>query len=324
MYTLILMSTQKNSVRQYTIRRGHILLLSCVLALLCAAGIGGINYGLFQKNQRISAEDELQASTKQKIEEITQAKLTVESELADLNADMEDIHEMVEHIRQALGVLGQGGGYENLDVGSTGTDGLDDTQQENVSVLADISDDTHEKQHALTSSLLKQKVQRLYNYVTEHQKQLEEYPSILPVKLQQENGEKHGYWYSSHFGWRMHPLTNKREFHQGLDIKTQSGVPVIAAAAGTVVAVKRNGYLGKTIEITHETLAVKTLYAHLQDYAEALKVGQKVSRGQLIGYVGNTGRSTGPHLHYGIYDMPKEQWVNPIRYILDQQPTLSP
>ena len=122
----------------------------------------------------------------------------------------------------------------------------------------------------------------------------------------------------------MHPLTKQREFHQGLDIKTPSGIPVIAAAGGSVAAVKTNGNLGKTIEIEHETLLLKTLYAHLEDYADGLKVGDQVTRGQLIGYVGNTGRSTGTHLHYGIYDRKKERWINPINYILDQQPTVSP
>ena len=324
MYTVILMSNRKNSVRQYTISRGNISFFSCALVFLCIAAIGGVSYGLFHKDQRKSAEEKLQASTEKKITEITQAKLTVESELAALNEEMADIHEMIEHIRQALGILGQGGGVNSVAGESEGAEGSDTTQQEKISMTGDISEDTHEKQQALTSSLLRQKVLHLYNYVTEHRKQLEEYPSILPVKLQQENGEKHGYWYSSQFGWRIHPLTNQREFHQGLDIKTQSGVPVTAAAAGTVVVIKQNGYFGKTIEIVHETLQLKTLYAHLQGYADGLRVGDEVTRGQLIGYVGNTGRSTGPHLHYGIHDMQKEQWVNPIKYILDQQPTLSP
>lgn len=324
MYTLILMSTRKNSVRQYTINRGHILLFACVLVLLCVAGIGGVNYGLFQKDQRISAEEQLQASTTKKIEEITQAKLTVESELAALNEEMADIHEMIEHIRQALGILGQGGGENSIAGDFEGAEGLNETQQENVSGIGNIAADTHEQQQALTVSLLKQKVLSLYNYVSEHQKQLDEYPSILPIKLQQENGKIYTYWYSSGFGWRMHPLTKQREFHQGLDIKAQEGVPVIAAAAGTIVEVKQKGYLGKTIEIEHLRSQMKTLYAHLQDYAEDLKVGEQVTRGQLIGYVGNTGRSTGAHLHYGIYSEQKEQWVNPIKYILDQQPVISP
>ena len=176
----------------------------------------------------------------------------------------------------------------------------------------------------LTPSTLKHEILSLYDYISEHQKQLDGYPSILPVKLQQENGEKYSYWYSSGFGWRIHPLTKKREFHQGLDIKTLSGVPVIAAANGIIVKAETNGYFGKTVEIEHEGDHFKTLYAHLKDYAEGLEVEQKVTRGQIIGYVGNTGRSTGAHLHYAVYEIEKERWVNPIKYILDQQPTLSP
>jgi len=324
MYTLILMSDRKNSVHQYTISRGHISFFFCALVFLCITAIGGVSYGLFHKDRRMSVEEELQASTEKQIEEITQAKLTVESELADLTKEMVDIHEMIEHIRQVLGILGQGGGENDVVGESEGSEGSDGTQQENASRIDGLSDDTHGKQQTVTSSLLKQKVLNLYNYTMAHQQQFDEYPSILPVKLQKENGEKYGYWYSSDFGWRLHPLTQKREFHQGLDIKTLEGIPVIAAAAGTVVAVKEKGYLGKTVEIVHEMVHLKTLYAHLQDYAEGLKVGAKVTRGQVIGYIGNTGRSTGPHLHYGIYNMQKEQWSNPIKYILDQKPTLSP
>ena len=236
---------------------------------------------------------------------------------------MKDIHQMAAKIQQTLGILGQGGGDSSVSGVSNGTEGSGDTQQENVSVTDDASDDTHKKQEVLTPSILKHEILPFYDYVSERQRQLDGYPSILPVKLQQENGEKYGYWYSSGFGWRTHPLTKKREFHQGLDIKTRSGVPVIAAADGRVVKIERSGYLGKTIEIDHEGDEFKTLYAHLKDYADGLRVGQKVTRDQIIGYVGNTGRSTGAHLHYGVYDMKRKRWVNPIKYILDQQPTFS-
>ncbi|MCY4568104.1 MAG: M23 family metallopeptidase [Candidatus Poribacteria bacterium] len=198
-------------------------------------------------------------------------------------------------------------------------------EQENVVLpLERVAEDIDGKQEPLTVSLLKDEVLVLHDYISTHQKQVDEYPSILPVDLQQADGEKLAYWYSSQFGWRNHPLTKQREFHQGLDIKTPSGIPVIAAAAGKVAAVKTNGNLGKTIEIEHEAILLKTLYAHLQDYADGLKVGDPVTRGQLIGYVGNTGRSTGSHLHYGIYDISRENWINPVKYILDQQPTVSP
>ena len=319
MYTVVMMSSRGNSVRQYVIGTRHILLISVLLL----GGISGIGYGLFQKFHKAGAEQRLQTSL-EKNDTLMKEKLQVELELANVNEEMKDIRQMTEKIQQTLGILGQGGGESSVSEVSNGTEGSADTQQENISATDDTSDDTRETQEVLTPSILKYEILPLYAYVSEHQRQLDGYPSILPVKLQQENGEKYGYWYSSGFGWRVHPLTKKREFHQGLDIKTRSGVPVIAAADGKVVKIERSGYLGKIIEIDHDGDEFKTLYAHLKDYAEGLKVGHKVKRDQIIGYVGNTGRSTGAHLHYGVYDMKRERWVNPIRYILDQRPTFSP
>ena len=323
MYTFILISSRGNSVRQHVINQGHILFFVSIISVLLLAGISGIGYGLFQKFHDTGAEQRLQASLEEN-DKLMEEKLQIELELAGVNEEMKDIRQMAEKIQQALGILGQGGGASDVPETLEGTEGSAETQQEDISATDDALDDTHEKPEVLTPSLLKHEILPLYDYVSEHQKQIDGYPSILPVKLQQENGEKYGYWYSSGFGWRIHPLTKKREFHQGLDIKTRSGVPVIAAADGTVVKIERIGYLGKTIEIDHEGEAFKTLYAHLKDYASGLEVGHKVTRDQIIGYVGNTGRSTGAHLHYGVYDMKQERWVNPITYILDQQPTFSP
>ena len=318
MYTFIIMSSHKDSVRQHVIGRGFLLLLSCVILGLFFAAIGGFTYGLFQKRQRVSTENELQTRMAQEIQQLTQAKHQVESELAAVNKEMNDIRQMVEKIREVLGILGQGG-----ELNITTSPGESEPQQTDISAFTDAVPDTHEQQK-LTPSILKEELRTLYDYINAYQKQLFRYPLILPVKLQQENGEQYAFWYSSHFGWRNHPLTKSREFHQGLDIKTRAGVPVIAAADGTVVQVGKKGYLGNTIEILHEASGYKTLYAHLQGYAEGLKVNQEVGRGQIIGYVGNTGRSTGAHLHYGIYDMEKEQWRNPSLFIFHQEPTLSP
>lgn len=323
MYTVVFISSRGNSVRQYVINLGHILLLVSTISVLLLAGISGVGYGLFQKFHETGAEKRLQVSLEEN-DKLMEEKLQVESELAGINEEMKDIRQMAEKIQQALGILGQGGGDNGVSLAPEGSEASAGTQQENASATDDAPDDTHEKQEVLTPSILKHEILPLYDYISEHQKQLDGYPSILPVKLQQENGEKYGYWYSSGFGWRTHPLTKKREFHQGLDIKTRSGVPVIAAADGRVVKIERSGYLGKIIEIDHEGEQFKTLYAHLKDYAAGLEVEQKVTRSQIIGYVGNTGRSTGAHLHYGIYDIIEEKWVNPIRYILDQQPTFSP
>lgn len=322
MYTIIVMSSRGDSVRQHGISRGRVLLLSLVVFIVCFAAISGIGYGLFQKRQSINTEKKLQAN-QEEIQQLTQAKLQVESELAIINEEMKDIRHMTKTIQEALGILGQGGGDSML-WESEGTEEQTADQQENAEVTTDATIHEDEIQKSLTPRILKEEILPLYNYASTYQKQIDGYPSILPVQLQQENGEKFDFWYSSPFGWRTHPLTQKREFHQGLDIKTRAGVPVIAAADGTVSKIERSGYFGKTIEITHEGLKFNTLYAHLKDYADGLEVEHKVVRGQIIGYVGNTGRSTGAHLHYAVYDMEKEEWMNPIKHILDQQPTFSP
>ena len=323
MYTLILMSSRGDSVRQHTITRGHVLLFSIAAFTLLLAAIAGLGYGFFQKQQKAISEKSLQANM-EKIDGLVRAKLQVESELAAINEEMNGIRQMARQIQQTLGILGQGGGVDNITWTPEETEERAGEQQDDTSAISDAAIHAHEGQGPLTPNLLKQEIQPLYDYVSAHQKQIDEYPSILPVKLQQANGQKHAFWYSSGFGRRTHPLTKRREFHQGLDIKTRAGVPVIAVADGTVVQIGKSGYLGNTVEIRHEASQFKTLYAHLKGYADKLKVGQKVARGQTIGYVGNTGRSTGAHLHYGIYDIDEKKWVNPISYILDQQPTFSP
>lgn len=323
MYTVILLSARKNSVRQHAVSQGHLLLFSCLIFALFLTAISGVGYGFFQKYQRAKFETELQANTEE-MKKLVHAKLQVELEFAAVNEEMNSIRHMAEKIREALGILGQGGGDSSIQWNPEDTERQADLEQEDTSAITNVEPDAHEMPGSIIPSILKQEVQPLYNYVSEHQKQIDGYPSILPVELQKLDGEKHVFWYSSRFGWRTHPLTRKREFHQGLDIKTHAGVPVIAAADGTILKAKRNGYLGKTIEISHDGRQFKTLYAHLKDYADRIKVGQRVTRGQIIGYVGNTGRSTGAHLHYSVYDVRKKRCVNPLAYIFDQQPTFSP
>ena len=245
MYVLILMSSRRNSVRQHAISQGHILLfLSAIVALFLGA-VGGLGYGLFQKQQRASSEEKLQASAKKEIERLVHAKLQVEAELTTVKEEMNSIRHMAEQIQQALGILGQGGGDSNITGIPRDAGGRTEPRQENASVITDNAAHAHKMQGSLMPSILKQEVQSLYDYVSEYQKQIDEYPSILPVKLQQTNGEKYVFWYSSKFGRRTHPLTKKREFHQGLDIKTHAGVPVIAAADGKIVKTGKKRLFGK-------------------------------------------------------------------------------
>ncbi|WP_234970934.1 M23 family metallopeptidase [Desulfonauticus submarinus] len=119
-------------------------------------------------------------------------------------------------------------------------------------------------------------------------------------------------WISSGFGYRISPFTGQREFHKGLDISGPVGTPIIAPADGVVVFYGVNGGYGLSLLIDHGN-GITTRYAHLQK--AVVKKGERVKRGEIIAYMGNSGRSTGPHLHYEvrINGVP----VNPLHYILN-------
>jgi murein DD-endopeptidase MepM/ murein hydrolase activator NlpD len=100
---------------------------------------------------------------------------------------------------------------------------------------------------------------------------------------------------TSRFGWRTHPLTGSRRFHSGVDIGAPSGAPVVATANGTVVSAGWNGGYGKAVIIQHNGVQ-QTLYGHLSEIS--VQAGQVITQGTVIGLVGSTGNSTGPHLHF--------------------------
>jgi murein DD-endopeptidase MepM/ murein hydrolase activator NlpD len=101
----------------------------------------------------------------------------------------------------------------------------------------------------------------------------------------------------SKYGWRVHPILGVRKLHEGIDIWAPSGTPIHAAASGTVIwAGPRNGY-GNAVIIDHGS-GVGTVYAHQS--VVAVSPGQSVGRGEVIGYVGQTGLAAGPHLHFEV------------------------
>ena len=104
---------------------------------------------------------------------------------------------------------------------------------------------------------------------------------------------------SSSYGMRKHPILGYNKMHRGTDFAAPKGTPIMASGSGIIEAAKWNGAYGKYIRIRHNS-KYKTAYAHLNGYARGIKRGAKVRQGQIIGYVGSTGRSTGPHLHYEV------------------------
>lgn len=131
---------------------------------------------------------------------------------------------------------------------------------------------------------------------------LQRLPSIWPVKG----------WVTSEFGERISPFTGLKEFHQGIDIVNQIGTPVVAPADGVVKLVEKDPVYGVTLTISHGS-GYTTFYAHLDRVA--VKPGQKVTRGAVVAWLGNTGRTSGMHLHYEVRI--NDVAVNPRIYLLD-------
>jgi len=115
---------------------------------------------------------------------------------------------------------------------------------------------------------------------------------------------------SSSFGMRKHPISGFNKMHKGVDFAAPIGTPVYAGGNGVIEMVGVNGGYGKYIRIRHNN-EYKTAYAHLNSYRKGISKGVRVNQGEVIGYVGSTGRSTGPHLHYEIIYQNKK--VNPLK-----------
>ena len=115
---------------------------------------------------------------------------------------------------------------------------------------------------------------------------------------------------SSSFGMRKHPISGFNKMHKGVDFAAPIGTPVYAGGNGVIEMVGVNGGYGKYIRIRHNN-EYKTAYAHLSSYRKGISKGIRVNQGEVIGYVGSTGRSTGPHLHYEIIYQNKK--VNPLK-----------
>ncbi|MCH2038988.1 MAG: peptidoglycan DD-metalloendopeptidase family protein, partial [Rickettsiales bacterium] len=118
---------------------------------------------------------------------------------------------------------------------------------------------------------------------------------------------------SSGFGMRKHPILGYSKMHKGVDFAAPRGTPIFAAGDGIVTAAKTYGSYGRYIKIRHYN-SYSTAYAHLHRFARNIKKGKRVKQGQVIGYVGSTGRSTGNHLHYEVHRNGKH--INPKKIVL--------
>ena len=104
---------------------------------------------------------------------------------------------------------------------------------------------------------------------------------------------------SSSFGMRKHPILGYNKMHRGTDFAAPTGTPIMASGSGKITRARWCGGGGNCVKIKHNS-TYETIYAHMKSFARGIKEGKRVKQGQIIGYVGSTGLSTGPHLHYEV------------------------
>jgi murein DD-endopeptidase MepM/ murein hydrolase activator NlpD len=224
--------------------------------------------------------------------ELTDVNQSLEQTIAAIQGRLDDFEERTAQLALAAGM------DVNLDaLNATGGQGL----RANAGGLYDRVPDDPETLLS-QSSFIEQQLADVAEQIADQDQRSASTPTVAPVIGVITDG----------FGNRRDPFTGRRAFHRGLDISARRGTPIQAPADGVVVFAGRNGGMGKMVRVSHGYGYV-TAYGHLD--AIDVEAGDEVRRGDVIGRLGNTGRSTGPHLHYEVSLDGKAQ--NPLYYILD-------
>ena len=236
------------------------------------------------------------------------SKLKTENEkLEGLTSIVHEIEKEESFIRDFLGLEESGSSMGGLGQGGTDAYSSDTSLHfplESTSLISHRSS-RHSQSPREKALCLKKNLEGIVDELIDRKSEWDTKPTLLPVEADE-------YWISSGFGWRKSPFTGRREFHSGLDISSRRGTPIIAPADGTVISVGKDRYLGKFIKIAHSD-TLTTLYGHLLEHK--VTKGEAVKRGAVIGLMGNTGLSTGHHLHYGVQVDKKS--VDPNHYIFN-------
>lgn len=285
---LVLIPSGNSAVKEYRVSPLKILVLASSLVLVLASlGFWGVNsLTVWINNSKVQNLSRTNAVLKQHIDVLNGRIDSLYAQMNIIHAKDDDIRllmdlpELDEGVRDA----GIGGAKTTIDLGYDLEEFfLDDDSRENL--LA-----SYEK----IENIERQVKFELMSYATLSQlvrnkkDSLRYLPAIFPTE---------GHRITDGFGMRRHPITGRYTKHEGLDIAAKIGVPVYATADGVVQFTGRNGGYGKSIFINHK-YGFQTRFAHL--HRILVKKGQIIKRGDLIGEVGNSGRSTGPHLHYEV------------------------
>jgi murein DD-endopeptidase MepM/ murein hydrolase activator NlpD len=213
----------------------------------------------------------------------------------------------VEKLEQIVTKLGVMAGVEQAAAPAAAVGGVGGvSSMESEAPLPDLPESQSLSHMEIKLSSLTERSAQIEAFYRDQRVLLASTPSIWPVR---------GYL-SAGFGNRLDPFTGQKDFHPGIDISTPHGTSITVPADGVVISAGPKGGYGNAIIVDHG-YEIVTRYAHLDRFN--VRPGQRVRRGDVIGFVGSTGRSTAPHLHYEVWV--RDQAQNPIHFILDEYRT---
>lgn len=302
--SFFIISNTGSTVKQFTVSKGFLRLTSlCATVILVILLFMGYDYYHLKTTYNTP---ELERQVADQSNEIVNQRKQIQKFAKNINrlkSNLVELNNFEKKIRVIANIQKSSEQDSLFGVGGSIPDDID-AQFPVIESHNSLEREMHEQTRQLTLASINQKnvFKSLYNDLEKQRNLLLSTPSIRPAKG----------WISSGFGYRISPFTGLREFHRGLDIANKKGTKIIATADGIVTFAGKNGLLGKTIKIDHGHGMV-TRYGHLSKILK--KRGEAVKRGDVIAVMGNTGRSTGPHLHYEVFlnGIP----VNPKKYILN-------
>ncbi len=296
-FTFMFLPGPNERVRTLSISKSAI---KTVLFSLVAVAILSF-YLVYEYNDVKSKVGELQSMR----EELMQQKAQVQNfalNLLDYKRQMFLLRDLDTKLRRAVSLGPRDKAQQVLGIGGPDELGLQNLTAMGGKKQEEALKEMHQELTQLKGAAARQEtsLQMLIEYFEDKRSLYASTPSVWPVRG----------WVTSPFGNRNSPFTGIRTFHEGMDIAAQTGTPVMAPADGVVIRAGFGTGYGNVVELSHG-YGIKTIFGH--NSRLNVKTGQRVKRGDVISYVGDSGSSTGPHLHYEVRlnGMP----VNPVRYL---------
>lgn len=295
--SILIIPPSTDRVRQYSVPQWIVRACVAVAATIAVGFVGSLGIATYGINKASTQNEHARENA-----ELKAALTGITADVKVLREQLARLEAAEKRVRSVFGFPEVSPDERALGIGGTVVES-DPTLSESTQLAYALESEIDRLLHR--ASFERENFESVFSALMDQKQRLDHTPSIYPVNGILMRG----------FGMKSDPFTGKVRPHHGLDLAAPIGTPVYAPAAGKVLLREYQTQYGNTIVLGHG-YGVETVYGHLSKFNA--KLGQTVRRGDLIGYVGNSGYSTGPHLHYEVHANGRPQ--NPMEYVYDKAP----